>query len=209
MLVCRGADLVSTCFTGCTDADAAPCGFFVATPPGTVHFTGSEVQLGNDGVNTLGIIAAIHGAGLDALNATLQFKVRQFNPTGPQTESYAVIVTDATGFGVFQVNIATDGTLFVVVGSNQYDGVWTPTPGGDLLVNYVTQSGVPRLFLNGVEVALTLSGINMNFYFNELILIAAESQNANNKAAYDFVFVDTHPLPETTVFCCPDGISSR
>lgn len=166
-------------------------------------------MLGNDGAgNSLGLIVAIHPSILDALNATLQFKVSQFvDPSIAQ--SYAFIVTDATGFGVFQVNLATDGTLFVVVGSNQYNGIWTPNPGQDLLVHYVTQGGVPHLFLDGVEVPLVFFGINANFYFNDIVLIGAESPVPNSKATYDFVFSDAASLPPTTDFCCPGGSSSR
>jgi hypothetical protein len=199
------ANLISTCFTACVGA--TPCGFFVPTAPGTVQFMADSVALGNDGLgNTLGILARPHASGFDGLNATTQFKVTSF----PGADgSMVVIVTDDTGFGVFQVNLFMNGTLFVVVGSNQYNGTWTPAPSTAVLVHYVTIAGIPHLYLDNVEVPLVLFGPNVNFYFPNIILIGGESSDANSKAIYDFVFVDTAPLSPTVDFCCPDGQPSR
>jgi len=164
-------------------------------------------MLGNDGAgNSLGLLAASHAPTLDALNATLQFRVIEFNQF---PGSFAVIVTDTTGFGVLQVQLFSDGTLFVVVGALQYNGTWTPSVGADFLVHYETIAGVPHLFLNNVEVSLTLFGPNANFISPDIILVGGESSVPNNKGTYDFLFVDTTPLPPTVNFCCPDGMSSR
>ena len=139
----------------------------------------------------------------------MQYKIIQFNDPAGSGGSYSVIVTDDTGFAVFQVQLFDDGTLFVVVNGTQYNGTWTPVPGGDLLVHYFTEAGVPRLFLNGIEVPLVLFGPNVSFVFPNILLVGAETPVANSKAAYDFMFVDTSPIPPTAVFCCPDGTLSR
>lgn len=156
--------------------------------------------------NTLGIIVKLHPSGFDAQNATIQYKVTQ--PLGPGYRS-ATVITDDTGFGVFQTNITDDGNLYVVVGSTRYNGTWTPTPGGDLLVHYFTEGGVPRLFLNNVEVTLVVDGVDAGFVFMNLSLIGGEISTPNQKMTYDFIFVATAPLPPTVVFCCPDGVPSR
>jgi len=205
LVSCRMANLIATCFTACVGA--TPCGFFPATPPGTIQFTANSVLLGNDGSgNSLGLLAAPHAATFDPLNATLQFKVIEFNQF---PGNFVVIITDSTGFGVFQVQLFSDGTLFVVVGALQYNGTWTPVAGAEILVHYETIAGVPHLFLNNVEVSLTLFGPNANFISPNIILVGGESSVPNNKVTYDFLFVDTTSLPPTVNFCCPDGTPSR
>lgn len=205
---CRQADLIATCFTGCVGA--TPCGFFPATAPGTVQFAAGQVFLGNNGSgDSLGLIVRQHAAGFDALNATMQFKLTQFPDPPSSGGSNTAFVTDATGIAVFRVQLFDDGTLFTIVGNNRFNGAWTPTPGGEVIVHYFTESGVPRLFLNGEEVALVAAGIQADFFFPNLFFIGSETPVANSKSAFDYAFVDRAPIGPSVIFCCPDGVPSQ
>lgn len=199
--------MLSTCFTACVGA--LPCGFFQVTPPGTIQFLSDRVLLGNDGAgNDLGIIVRLHPPGLDALNATMQFKFTVPAPLAPGG-TFAIISTDDTGFGVFQVNMNPNGTFFVVAGNQRFNGTWTPVAGQDVVVHYETIAGVPHFFLNGVEIPVVFFGLIADFYAPNIILIGGESPVPNQKVPYDFAFINNSSLPPSVIFCCPDGVPSQ
>jgi hypothetical protein len=201
---CTVADLFAQCFGGC-DA-AGNCGWTAITPPGTVTFGATKVSMGPFGVDHEGAITKPI-FGVTAPNRTFQFKFTEVGTPPGVGISYSCAVTDAATFHIINVQLFGEGLVQVFVRNAGvtllYIGTWAPVPGALRTVHLqVNVAGIPTLFIDGVAVALALSGPIPTAFSPNVVVATIVNALALSQGAFDSIFLATGIFPPDTVFCC-------
>lgn len=196
---CKGANLFSECFKGCS----APgnCGW--TTVIGISTFNGQNVQV--DPVTGFGVIYKPFVG--PAANVTLQAKFQEINapPTGAM--NYAVGYLDAAGVPINAVLLFGDGTLNVFAAGIIYSGSWSPQAGAVHTVHLtVASNGAPSLSIDQIGIPLTLGGVAPPMPpFGNAAVFSVQNPAPDGPSTLFAMFIVSGVFPPNSIFCCPNG----
>lgn len=218
-VVCVTADILADCFAACTGTinSGSPgpiCGWawdFTQASGGSISFTPGVMSFnaptGSEGPADKKAFTASLAT---VLGMTGQYTFTEWpSPLGNGFAGYEIAIASAGQADLFQLFLENDGDVFLQVGSfgnnSLYLGTWFPNNGTHKVHFTVDALGVPRLWIDGVEIPLTFSGM---VFFNptsadSVVFVPFEFSGFSDATTVSEVFVATRILPPETVFCCP------
>ena len=178
---------------------------------GQVSFDGTRMSFDMIAPNNApGAKKSIALAGVN--NLTAQYEFTEFpTPTGLGNSVYEFYIVNADLSEAVFINFVDNGNVFVGAGSvltgNSYFGTWTPNNGTHKIHLTIDGAGTPRLWVDGVEIPLTLNG-PFGFFLgsmpaNVVTFFAGAGLSFPVSSPVDNVFVALGVFPPTQEFCCP------
>lgn len=145
---------------------------------------------------------------------TGQFTFTEFPGTaGMLNVSYNLTLNDFANSDWLLVNLDDSGGVAFIVGPqpngwSNYLGTWTPTGGTHKVHFTVDALGVPRLWVDGTEIALVFFAFGAGGPAQppntaEFNVFNLDGPGPSKSAVVSEVFVASGVLPPTTIFCCP------
>jgi hypothetical protein len=147
----------------------------------------------------------------DILNISGKMSFTEY-PTAPNGDTtYQFFITNAALTRTVSVSLFGDGSAAMQVGDIGgcpfYQGTWTPNGGSHEVYFGVDATGLPVLYLDGVEIALTLLG-NIPTFAGSLIadsitVFCASAAAGAASSVVSELFVTQGPSAVGREFCCP------
>ena len=141
-----------------------------------------------------------------------QWSFTEYTTVPNATTTYQLLVNNTGLTESVGVSLFGDGNIVVQGGDPNniptYTGTWTPTPGASHVVHFtIDGAGVPRLWIDGVEITLVFLANVGSFW----TLYPAESASYGGGAGdptpgtspTTSIFVTAGVVGPETVFCCP------
>lgn len=212
------ADILADCFAACAGviSQGAPgpiCGWTYFTslsgPASTVTF--SQGSMTFDCPTSNEAPAASKPISISGVNdRTVHFTFHEFNDIQASI-AYMIIVTDLANTNALSINLESNGSVSVAAGLQAnipfYSGTWTPNGGFHTVHLTVDASGLPRLWIDGAEITLTLIG-SAPFAGYPADSVVANFSDLNNDAiartsVLESLFITTGQILPTRTFRCP------
>lgn len=188
------------------------CGWtYASTKNGEVSFVPGSMSLDLVGV---GSISPRAGKSLfvslpSGNDISGQYRFSEFPASaGDGSAIYDMSVTDSASVPVY-IFLLGDGTAGFLTGvaGDLYIGAWTPNNGTHKVDFQIDAFGVPRLFVDDVEITLTFitsGAVPPPIPGPDKISFGAEwSGHLGVSSVITEAFVTSGQLPSTTVYCCP------
>lgn len=214
---CVIASLFSDCFRDCTgtisqgspgpicgwtfNAVFGPLGGTISFTPGSMAFnTANATEFPGATKPLPQVLGSVNGIS------------GQFQFTAPNAQnSYNFVITNGDLSEIVLVALFGDGNVGVQVGPPAnvpfYTGMWIPTSGPHEVHFSIDQSGVPTLFIDGVQTTLNFVGTVFSFASslppNVAAFFVGLGSAAPASAPVENAFVTRGVLPPETEFCCP------
>jgi hypothetical protein len=141
-----------------------------------------------------------------------QFDFTEYTTPPNSTTTYQAIVNNSGITESLLVSLFGDGSAVVQAGDSTliptYTGAWTPTPGASHVVHFtIDGAGVPRLWIDGVEVTLVFVG-NVGTFFslypdNNISYGGGAGDPTPDQSPLRSLHVTAGVVGPETVFCCP------
>src|SRR6185369_7283680 len=176
---CTLADLFSDRFDACTgmidgSSPGPVCGWTFITPFGPLggefNFTPGSMSMDTD-TDTEYAIAwkTLPAAFASFFDISGQFTFTEYLSTPNGFTTYQIVANNVDISESLSVSFFGDGSLGILVGDSTltpfYVGTWTPTPGATHTVSFsIDALGIPTLYVDGVEISLTLFGSVSSFF---------------------------------------------
>lgn len=218
---CTTAAYFADCFAGCTGtiSGASPgpiCEwlFEPTIPPtgGTITFTPGLMTFNTTGASQVpGATKPLDAPLVSVFNLTGQFEFNEFATPPVVGTAYDYFINNAALSQVVQVALLGDGNAIVTVGppagADLYLGAWTPNNGSHEVHFTVDGIGVPRLWIDGVEIPLAfffnVPTFATDYPTNSATVFMASGSAVAASASYENLFLTTGQLALDTEFCCP------
>lgn len=218
---CVVASIFADCFGECTgvidgSSPGPVCGWTFIEPFGALGglftFTPGVMSMDTAGATQFAIATKSLPASLaSVLGVSGQFDFTEY-PTTPNAETtYQIFMNNSDISEVLSVSLFGDGSVVVQAGDVNsvptYVGAWTPNAGAHVVHFSIDGSGVPTLWLDGVEITLDFYG-NVESWASSY---PANSINYGGGAAVATsevsplrsLFITEGATGPETVFCCP------
>lgn len=144
-------------------------------------------------------------------NLTVQFVFQEFADLGASS-SYFIVITDAGNADVLSIELGANGDVDVLLGpqgnASVYEGIWTPNKGKHTVHVTVNGTGVPRVWVDGVEIPMPFIVGGLVFAGYSMSAVTANFADLNGpgpalSATLTGLFITSGQLPPDTVFRCP------
>lgn len=218
-LPCLTADILAECFALCSGviSQGAPgpvCDWTYFTslsgPASTVTFSPGSMTF--DCPTSNEAPAASKPISMSGVNdRTVQFTFQEFDDLQASI-SYLITLMDAGSVNLLNINLGANGDVVVSVGPvanvSFYLGNWAPNKGRHIVHLTVDGGGLPRLWIDAVEIPLAFlgSGPFGGGYPDESV--TANFSDLNNDAiprtaVLENLFIAAGQFPPSRTFCCP------
>lgn len=213
------ANILAECFSEClgviSSISPGPvCGwaYFISFggPTSTITFSPGEMRF--DAPTSNESPAASKGISLSGVNnRTVQFTFQEFDDLRSSI-FYMVLILDALSANMINVYLSPDGVVQVSVGPTSavpvYQGTWAPNKGRHTVRVTVDDLGLPRLWVDGVEITLAffVSSPYGGGYPDESVIVNFTDVNGpdlSRTSTLNSLFITSGQYPPTQAFACP------
>lgn len=215
------AGIFSDCFAACSGvlSGSAPgpiCGWTYSEVygplGGTVTLTPGSMSFDtHNDTEFPGAIKPLPASLPSIYNLSGKFKFKEYQtPPNPLT-SYTLNINNVDVTQVLVLGLFGDGSVVFQFGdpsaADNYTGTWVPNLGVHEVAFSLSSAGVPKLWIDGVQIPLTFAGAGTSsgsFFPGDIIAMYFGSGDPTpGTSPVNNLFVTSGVKPPSTKYCCP------